>query len=389
MKLTFHGALAVMRMVWLCPGAFCAFLLIFGLVPRVEAHRLSDACAWLTIRQDTAVLRLDIPLRDLDVVVPLDGNNDGSVTWAELQERSSAIQELVLRSVRLQAGRAELEPRFEDLQVADLAGETCASLLFRLGKVAASEELRMEYRLLFDIDPQHRGLLRLDREGSIGTYVFGPDHATAVFSPVTVAAPFLGWSYFVREGIHHIWIGADHILFLIALLLPAVIVKNPSSPSGSVEFRQAALMVLKVVTAFTLAHSLTLAVAVLGWVRLPSRWVETVIAASIVVAALNNLIPLFRDRGWWVAFGFGLIHGFGFAGVLAELELPAGALARGLVGFNAGVEIGQLAIVAAFLPVAYFLRDSWVYRRVVLQWGSACIIGISMIWVAQRAFGGT
>ena len=121
-------------------------------------------------------------------------------------------------------------------------------------------------------------------------------------------------------------------------------------------------------------------------VRLPSRFVEAVIAASVVLVALNNLRPMFGDKSWMVAFGFGLIHGFGFAGVLGELELPAGTLALALLGFNAGVELGQLAIVAVFLPVAFALRGSGFYRVVILRFGSAAAMLIAAGWMVDRVF---
>ena len=143
---------------------------------------------------------------------------------------------------------------------------------------------------------------------------------------------------------------------------------------------------LRIVTAFTVAHSITLTLATLEVVSLPSRWVEATIAASVVLAALNNLRPVFRGRRWTMAFGFGLVHGFGFASVLADLGLPRDALALALVGFNLGVEAGQLAIVAAFLPLAFALRRSVFYRRVVLWGGSLAIAAIAAAWFVERAF---
>jgi hypothetical protein len=143
---------------------------------------------------------------------------------------------------------------------------------------------------------------------------------------------------------------------------------------------------LKIVTAFTLAHSITLTLATLGVISLPSRWVESIIAASVVIAALNNIYPLFRERRWMMAFLFGLIHGFGFATVLSDLGLPKSALALALVGFNVGVEAGQLAIVAAFLPVAFYLRHTMLYRKVILLGGSALIALLASAWLVERAF---
>jgi hypothetical protein len=143
---------------------------------------------------------------------------------------------------------------------------------------------------------------------------------------------------------------------------------------------------LRIVTAFTVAHSITLSLAALGVVNLPSRLVESVIAASIVVAALNNVRPMVIDRLWMVAFGFGLVHGFGFASVLTDLGLPRDALAIALVGFNVGVEIGQIAIVLLFLPLALALRRTAFYRRQVMIGGSLLITVLAGIWLVERAF---
>jgi hypothetical protein len=191
---------------------------------------------------------------------------------------------------------------------------------------------------------------------------------------------------YVLEGIWHIWIGFDHILFLLALLLPAVLHRQHGIWMPTASLKRAAIEVLKVVTAFTLAHSITLSLAVLGVVSLPSRVVESVIAASVVLAALNNLRGTIERRRWVMAFVFGLVHGFGFASVLADLGLPQGALALALIGFNVGVELGQLAIVAAFLPVAYALRGTGFYRTGVLRFGSLAVAVLALWWFVQRAF---
>jgi hypothetical protein len=144
--------------------------------------------------------------------------------------------------------------------------------------------------------------------------------------------------------------------------------------------------VLKVVTAFTLAHSITLSLAALGIISLPSRWVESVIAASIIVAALQNIRGVVDSKRWIMAFGFGLIHGFGFASVLADLGLPQNALVTALIGFNVGVELGQLAIVAVFLPLAFWLRATKFYQVGVFKWGSILIALMALYWLIERVF---
>jgi hypothetical protein len=191
---------------------------------------------------------------------------------------------------------------------------------------------------------------------------------------------------YLWEGVWHIWIGFDHILFLLALLLPAVLVHEARRWRGVDDFGTALREVLWVVTAFTAAHSITLTLAALRLVELPSRVVESAIAASVVLAALNNLMPVVERRRWIVAFAFGLIHGFGFASVLAELGLPQETLVLSLLGFNLGVEAGQLAIVAAFLPLAFWLRNTRVYRRGVFVGGSLLTLALALVWLLERLF---
>jgi len=245
--------------------------------------------------------------------------------------------------------------------------------------------LALNYRLLFDIDQLHRGLLRLDLDGVSHASVLGPDSGVLNVKAGETSRLAQFGQYLV-EGVWHIWIGFDHILFLVSLLLPAVLVHESRRWRGVGSFRAALVEVLWVVTAFTVAHSITLSLAALQVVELPSRLVEAAIAASVVLAAANNLWPVVERRRWLVAFAFGLVHGFGFASVLAELGLPKDALVLSLLGFNVGVEIGQLAIVASFLPVAYLLRNTPLYRKGVFVGGSVLILLLALVWLAERAF---
>ena len=247
-------------------------------------------------------------------------------------------------------------------------------------------QLTLGYSLFADIDPQHRGLLKLSAGGRTRTAVFSPDKPQQSFAVTEPASWFAQFIDYGREGIWHIWIGFDHILFLLALLLPSVLVWHKPRWQAASGFAPSFWEVAKIVTAFTLAHSITLSLATLGWVSLPSRLVESAIAASVVLAALNNVWPVFQGRRWLVAFCFGLIHGFGFASVLADLGLPQDALLLALVGFNLGVECGQLAIVAVFLPLAYSLRAHWVYQRLIFIGGSLVIAALAAVWLLERAF---
>jgi hypothetical protein len=190
---------------------------------------------------------------------------------------------------------------------------------------------------------------------------------------------------YLREGIWHIWLGFDHGLFLLALLLPAVLVRVDRRWQAVEDCSSAVREVVAIVTAFTVAHSLTLSLAALGIIHLPSRLVESAIAASVILAGIANLYPEIARRRWLVAFVFGLIHGFGFAGVLSDLGLPQGSLLLSLVSFNIGVEIGQLAIVAVFLPLAYGLRRGSYYQVIIVRAGSIAVIMLALLWLVERA----
>lgn len=349
-----------------------------------HAHKPSDSYLSLSVNEGAVAGQWDIALRDLDFAIGLDTDADGAITWGELRSRRAEIEAYALSRLQIFSAGMQCSVRPNALLVDNHTDGAYAVLRFLANCPALRNDLQVRYRLFFDIDPQHKGLLRLQYQGSSSTAIFSPDKADQQFA-LNAPSRMQQFLDYLREGIWHIWIGYDHILFLLALLLPAVAVREAGAWKPVAAFRPAFWNVLRIVTAFTVAHSITLTLATLGVVDLPSRWVESTIAASVVIAALNNVFPLFRERRWIMAFLFGLIHGFGFASVLADLGLPQGALALALVGFNLGVEVGQLAIVAAFLPLIYLLRRSWLYRRLLLLGGSVLIAILASIWLIERA----
>jgi hypothetical protein len=225
-------------------------------------------------------------------------------------------------------------------------------------------------------------------QGAPRTAILGPQAPSRTFDLPSASRWRSSWTTCAR-GVWHIWIGFDHILFLLSLLLPAVgtwALWRP--PHGAGSRWSVSRGLLGRAAHRHRVHRGALDHAVAGHAGLVAAvaLVESAIAASVVLAALNNVWPLFHGRRWMVAFVFGLVHGFGFASVLADLGLPQGALALALVGFNVGVEVGQLAIVLVFLPLAFALRRTWFYRRAVLVGGSLVIAAIAAAWLAERAF---
>lgn len=360
------------------------------------AHKPSDS--YLTLRategQNAVAVRWDIALRDLDYVLTLDRDGNGELTWGEVRQRDADITKLATSRLALTAdgtacpltpsGPLMLDTHSDgNYAVLSLTAQ-CA------GEGALKAPLKLNYSMLFDVDPSHRGLVQWvapgqDPASAAQALVFGTESAEQTLA----LQPTGAWQtlkQYIVDGVWHIWIGYDHILFLLSLLLPAVLLRRANQWEPAPTLKGSFVEVLKVVTAFTLAHSITLSLAALGVVSLPSRLVESVIAASVVLAALNNLRGTIEGKRWVMAFVFGLIHGFGFASVLADLGLPQNALVLALVGFNVGVELGQLAIVAVFLPIAFALRRTWFYRVGVLTGGSLLVAVLASWWLAQRLF---
>jgi hypothetical protein len=361
------------------------FLVCLLCAGTASAHKPSDSYLVLDVAGKELIGQWDIALRDLDMAIGLDQDGNGELTWDEVRARHEAIAAYALSRLALSSGGTPCPLRVTAHLLDDHSDGAYAVL--RLHATCATDIVALDatYRLLFDIDPQHKGLLRLTHKTQTSTAIFTPD-STVQHLQVAGASRWRQFVDYVKHGVWHIWIGFDHILFLLSLLLPAVLMHTAQGWQGRDTFRSSFIEVLKVVTAFTLAHSVTLTLATLGVVALPSRVVESAIAASVVLAALNNIWPVFERRRAIVAFTFGLIHGFGFASVLLDLGLPQTALLLSLVGFNVGVELGQLAIVAVFLPLAFAARRTVAYRRVVLVGGSAVIAAIAAVWLCERLF---
>ena len=354
------------------------------------AHKPSDS--YLTLRGNAGSsdieVRWDIALRDLDYVLDLDRDGNGALTWGEVRQRADEITRYASSRLQLAAGSRDCAWDTAGPLLLDKHSDGTYAVLSLVARCEGlGQALQARYSLLFDVDPTHRGLVQWIAPGSDGAQalVFGVGSAQQSLA----LEPQGAWQtlrQYVVDGVWHIWIGYDHILFLLALLLPAVLWRPRGWWEPVPALRTAVVDVLKVVTAFTLAHSITLSLAALGVISLPSRLVESAIAASVVVAALNNLRGTIEGRRWVMAFVFGLIHGFGFASVLADLGLPQDALVLALVGFNVGVELGQLAIVAVFLPLAFALRGTRFYRLGVLKAGSVLVALLAAWWFVQRAF---
>jgi HupE / UreJ protein len=361
--------------------------LLFALLlagPLAQAHIASNGFLTLKVLGSTVSGSIELAIRDGELAVGLDRDGNGNVTWGELKSSQAALQNYVQGHLRLTGADGPCRLGFAPIEVNDRVDGSYLWLPITADCGGALRRLSIDYTLLDAEDPSHRGLLTLLANGSAQTAVLGGGAGTRRFELEHVSS----WSAFVeylRAGIWHIWSGIDHLLFLLSLLLPAVLLRRRNGWDAVPVAGPAFLNIVKVVTAFTLAHSITLSLAAFDVIRLPSRITESVIAASIIIAALNNVFPRVTEGRWRIAFAFGLLHGFGFASVLAEMGLPQGARLVSLVAFNLGVEAGQLVVVLAVMPLAYFLRTTNFYRRGIMPWGSTAIACLALFWFVQRA----
>jgi hypothetical protein len=381
-----------------------------------EAHNPDTSYARFGIERERCTAKFAYDVTSLVRIVPmLDADGDRRLTPPELTAAVPTIEAFLRRSIALEIDgrKAEFGPLAPVAWPRD-AGEAIAekdyhapTSLVAFQFVTPASQPPQDVWVRFDffetLGSRHTVLGAFAHEGQeeeVLFHAFEPDFlfdtdyeppaasatATAAASPALAdnAAPEERaspsrrssedsvWSrlkLFLVFGIEHILIGYDHILFLLSLIVVS-------------RFGQ----LVKIVTSFTVAHSITLALATLGWVEISSTVVETAIAATIVFTALENFWIRDTSNRWKAAFVFGLVHGFGFAGVLRDLELPTDGFVRSLLAFNLGVEVGQLAVVAALaLPAALLAR--WRYGRTAQLALSGLIALCGLGWFVDRAFG--
>ena len=368
-------------------------LLLSGLV---EAHKLGESYVFFDVSEDVLAGHIDVTLKDIGRVVPLDSNGDGRVVVDELTADTAAAMDYL--QARLVVVHNGVEHRVEmgALTFFDATWTKFGQFHFTVPSLSpVPNEVEVSFRFLFDeLVPSHRALVIIENNPRTDTvanerYVsltLGKDSWRKRLS--LVPPPWFNvFVEFIRHGREHIWIGTDHILFLVALLLPSVLARREARWYPQERFSAAGWYVLKVVTLFTLAHSVTLTLAALDVFRLPERLVEAVIALSIAVAALNNIRPIFHFKIWIAVVVFGFFHGFGFANVLEPLQLNRASVVPALAGFNVGVELGQIVIIAVTFPILFWLRRWSYYRPLVLVGGSSALILMAAYWFVRRLGG--
>jgi hypothetical protein len=353
---------------------FLAFVLASA-AATAQAHRGSTTYVQIEPLEGGARAEIEVELVDAAVELGLSEDADAD----EVLARSHEIQTWIGDGVTLRGEGGACEPTIFGAPILVLEGDDVPRL--RVGVAYACPApvsgLVLRDDTVFPTDAQHETYVRLRFSDGDETLVLRLGRQEGeIGGPSSVAA--LAWQFLVL-GAEHLLTGYDHLLFLLALLLT----------SGAVAVREGRRKALRdvalVVTAFTVGHSVTLVMAALELVTLPSRPVETLIASSIAVVALLNVArPEGRAHVLWLALFFGLVHGLGFSGVLGELGLPSRARLVSLFSFNVGIEVAQLALVALAIGPLEWAASKAGYRRWVVQAGSLAIAALALFWTWER-----
>jgi len=347
-------------------------LIGFGAAPAAYAHGgdsvaysdlvLKDGVIDYDLRIDMYDLRLAVAPNDLDV-----GDFSRPVLEKFVNDRRDEVEDYLLGHIRLYADSLPLEGEMLSLAVTEARDQPYAEAMIRFSIDSKPEHFVLDYQPIYDdVDQWHVNYVTMSLDGG------GKQSYALSFDTREVKIGEMSFARAVKQffilGIEHLITGYDHILFVLALLLGAKSIKQ----------------ILAVVTSFTAAHTITLMLAGFGVVHLPSRFVESVIALSIIYVALNSLFNKNNatKHNAPLAFGFGLIHGFGFAGTLSEMRLDGGQLAASLLTFNVGIEFGQIMIVLLLFPVIHYARRiRWTMPAM-----TATISIFGLVWFIQRAF---
>ena len=362
------AALVIAFITWIIAG------------PTALSHNPDTSYAVVEILEDRVELKLTYDLSALSKIVKSDDDNDGRVTRGELQRHLPELEKFFSTHIDLEIpseprslGESQgfIWPREVGDTIAEKDFHSVSSLIgFRFQKRCTDmpEDVSLTFRFFPVLGQRHSVLARFIHEGKETEVVFNQFEPEFLFDTGRQTPVWRRLLKFCRLGIEHVLLGFDHLCFLAALVVV-----------GS--FRD----LLKIITAFTIAHSVTLCMAALHVVSLPTRLVETAIAGTIIYVAVENILCGTRRRRWALAGVFGLVHGFGYAAALETLGMPEEGLMRCLLAFNVGVEAGQLSVIICFVPIMAAVQRS-VQRKWVIKSFSAALAMVGCAWFVDRLF---
>ena len=324
---------------------------------------------------------VDFESDNLEQFIMIDTNKNDIVSWKEIYSKQAEIETFVLSHINISIDKQPCSLNVTKFEVYRRVHQSYIKLHLTLLCPLPQEVVRLKYDLFFDVDKDQKAFVTL-ANSTMKPHILSSREIDVSLS-LTETSLWSSFKAFFVDGVWHIWIGFDHILFLFMLLLPSVYTYKHLPRE---KFTEVLIEILKISTSFTLAHSITLALSVTKVIILNSTFVEVSIALSVLFTALNNIFFFTKAKVWVIAFFFGLIHGFGFANVLHELLEKQSDFLAMLIGFNLGVELGQLAIVLTILPLLFILRKTLFYRYFIIIGFSVLTATIALLWAIERFF---
>ncbi len=352
-------------------------LMLIGMSTQAFAHRPNDSKISLNITATDIEGQALFQMDDLEWVVGIDDNRDKKVTWQEFKTHLPNIQQQFTDSIQITRNTTTCQLKSELSDIKQIADRTYAEFSLQSHCPSTDNQLTVEANYLTIVDPQHQLFLSLNNDGKTTSTLLTRNNKTlSITGDIKL---FDSIKAFIREGIWHIFTGYDHILFIMTLIFASLFGVAMDQQKTSVK------NLLLMISSFTIAHSVTLIASALDWIRIPSQWVESAIAATVIFAALNVRMKWVAEKLWALTFSFGLIHGMGFANALRELSIPEQNFISSLVSFNIGVEIGQLVLVGISLPLLFLLaKNSFKLQQQSIKFATAFITCFGIIWFIER-----
>ena len=373
------------------------FLILLGgfYTASADAHAGGENYVWVNIEKDHVSGRFEINKKDVEDKLGIDLDAAGGDTLDGVIATAPKVQAYLRDNFSLSFNGEEKNLQFLESSLVNEQGRFI-QYHYRVDGVPENDLVFIRDTIFLSNEflkkePLHRSLVLVDHNKYRGLD-FGSENTALVFGPhlqeaeLNVAEPpaILIWKDFFYQGLLHIWLGFDHMLFLFVLLLTAVLVLRGQVWEPAPRFSVAFLNTVKILAALMISHSITLALAVLGLVNVPAAPIEAIIALSITVVALNNVFHFFKSHTWILVFVFGLAHGLGFASALGDLQFRSVGIKKILIMFNIGVEAGQLFVIFLVLPILFYFRKYRGYRQIAMPALSWFAVVLSSYWLGSR-----
>ncbi len=361
--------------------SLCPLFLFHFFIGKAFAHYSGQSFTTLSVNNTAITGQTDICLNDLSLDLPLDTDGNGDISLPEVQAQQDKIATYFNNNISLQLDAESVVLKPVSFKLVDFGQCRYLQTHWEINHATIRpHSIKIKINILLDKKPQFINFVALNEGKEVRSAVLTSSNPRSELF-LDKGQEFLA---FIRYGIFHIGTGIDHLFFLILLIFNVFMASGNDRQKKEKNFPALLFDITKLATAFTVAHSSTLCLSVLDIYSMPQQVVETVVILSIIFVGLNDIFNFYTGREWLLIFIFGLFHGLGFADGLKNLGLSGGNLAVPLFGFNLGIEIGQIILIACLLPTLYILSRRWKPLLQLLIGLCWTIVSISVFWLLER-----